>query len=230
MACRRRRKAARNDLTEPSASPSMKNSSNAACPSVGLPWNPSCLYNRPRRWRTAWKCCHGTPGKLRRTPNCAIAPSPLGRWNAAREEEANLVCSTIPLRDRQVHKVGCDAASFDLMSGSESDLTLDGFRRLLLQAVTAGTNAVDAEIAQGARRMIGIIDSMTRGERSSPTGSIDKSRRRRISAGAGVTSREVSDLLQQFGCMRNIIGRIKRTDAAGHSWFSVLNEPKRLRR
>jgi signal recognition particle subunit SRP54 len=56
----------------------------------------------------------------------------------------------------------------------------------------------DAE--EGMRRMVGIINSMTRAERRNPK-IIDQSRRQRIAVGAGVQAHEVNQLVKQFDTM-----------------------------
>jgi signal recognition particle subunit SRP54 len=60
----------------------------------------------------------------------------------------------------------------------------------------------DPEVA--VRRVQGMIDSMTAKERNEPD-LIDSSRRRRISAGAGVQPHEVNNFLKQFGQMRGFM-------------------------
>jgi signal recognition particle subunit SRP54 len=57
-------------------------------------------------------------------------------------------------------------------------------------------------------RQIGIIDSMTRGERRRP-GIIDGSRKRRIAAGAGVQVQEVNRLLKQHLQMEKVMKKMK---------------------
>ena len=58
------------------------------------------------------------------------------------------------------------------------------------------------------RRQIGIIDSMTPGERRRPA-VIDGSRKRRIAAGAGVQVQEVNRLLKQFLQMEKVMKQMK---------------------
>ena len=59
------------------------------------------------------------------------------------------------------------------------------------------------------RRVEGIINSMTRGERLRPE-IIKASRKRRIAAGAGVPVQEVNRLLNQFEQMREMMKRIQK--------------------
>jgi signal recognition particle subunit SRP54 len=59
------------------------------------------------------------------------------------------------------------------------------------------------------RRIEGIINSMTRGERSHPE-IIKASRKRRIAAGAGVPVQEVNRLLNQFGQMQDMMKRMQK--------------------
>jgi signal recognition particle subunit SRP54 len=58
------------------------------------------------------------------------------------------------------------------------------------------------------RRQIGIIDSMTPGERRRPA-LIDGSRKRRIATGAGVQVQEVNRLLKQFVQMEKVMKQMK---------------------
>ncbi|MHB8972559.1 MAG: signal recognition particle protein [Pirellulaceae bacterium] len=62
----------------------------------------------------------------------------------------------------------------------------------------------------GMRRMVGIINSMTREERRNPK-LIDQNRRQRIAAGAGVQAPEVNQLVKQFDMMaplmKNLAGK-----------------------
>ena len=59
------------------------------------------------------------------------------------------------------------------------------------------------------RRVEGIINSMTPGERLRPE-IIKASRKRRIAAGAGVPVQEVNRLLSQFEQMREMIKRMQK--------------------
>ncbi len=70
----------------------------------------------------------------------------------------------------------------------------------------------DAEVQ--LRRIRGIIDSMTPEERRDPK-IIDRSRRRRIAAGAGVDQQEVSLLLKQFEGMADIMRRLSQMGMRG---------------
>ncbi len=63
----------------------------------------------------------------------------------------------------------------------------------------------DVDHEKDIQRLFGIIDSMTLDERSNPTKVIDQSRRRRISAGAGVEPHEVNDLVKQFDGMASVM-------------------------
>ena len=66
-----------------------------------------------------------------------------------------------------------------------------------------------AHVDEGAiRRQIGIIDSMTPGERRRPA-IIAASRKRRIASGAGVQVQEVNRLLKQFMQMEKVMKRMK---------------------
>ena len=59
------------------------------------------------------------------------------------------------------------------------------------------------------KRIQGIIDSMTRAERSDPH-KIDISRRRRIAAGAGVDPSDVSGLVKQFDAMAAFVKQMSQ--------------------
>ncbi len=56
----------------------------------------------------------------------------------------------------------------------------------------------------GMQRMIGIIDSMTSGERKNPK-SLNPSRCSRIAAGSGSQLQEVNGLVKQFEVIRPIL-------------------------
>jgi signal recognition particle subunit SRP54 len=63
------------------------------------------------------------------------------------------------------------------------------------------------------RRMEGIINSMTPGERAKPD-QIKASRKRRIAAGAGVQVQEVNRMLSQFEQMRGMMKKLKGNNLA----------------
>jgi signal recognition particle subunit SRP54 len=71
---------------------------------------------------------------------------------------------------------------------------------------------VDAE--GDARRLIGIINSMTAAERRNPK-IIDPSRRNRIARGAGVPSPEVNALVKQYDLMAPIMRSMAGKGMAG---------------
>jgi len=68
-------------------------------------------------------------------------------------------------------------------------------------------NAADAE--RQVRRLEGIINSMTRGERARPD-ILKASRKRRIAVGAGVAVQEVNRLLNQYEQMRTMMKQVKK--------------------
>ena len=78
--------------------------------------------------------------------------------------------------------------------------------KLPAQALPPGTLAQVDENA--LRRQIGIIDSMTPGERRRPA-LIAASRKRRIAAGAGVPVQEVNRLLKQFLQMEKVMKQMR---------------------
>jgi signal recognition particle subunit SRP54 len=108
----------------------------------------------------------------------------------------------------------------------EGQLTLDDFRDQLEKMAKPGLmqkmlglmpgmgeamKAIENEDTEGGmRRMVGIINSMTREERRNPK-IIDPSRRQRIAAGAGVQTQEVNQLVKQFDMMaplmKNMAGK-----------------------
>jgi signal recognition particle subunit SRP54 len=57
------------------------------------------------------------------------------------------------------------------------------------------------------RRMVGIIDSMTKAERAKPE-LIKATRKRRIAAGAGVQVQEVNRMLNQFEQMQTMMKKL----------------------
>jgi signal recognition particle subunit SRP54 len=59
------------------------------------------------------------------------------------------------------------------------------------------------------KRIEGIINSMTPGERAKPE-LIKASRKRRIAAGAGVPVQEVNRLLNQFGEMQKVMKQVQK--------------------
>ncbi|MFN3788994.1 signal recognition particle protein [Massilia sp.] len=74
------------------------------------------------------------------------------------------------------------------------------------QQAAAGANMDQAE--KQVRRMVGIIDSMTPGERAKPE-LIKANRKRRIAAGAGVQVQEVNRMLNQFDQMQTMMKKLK---------------------
>lgn len=114
------------------------------------------------------------------------------------------------------------------------DFSLDDFRNQLVNLVKPGLMGKMMEMLPGmgqmkqmmsgmdaegdAKRLIGIIDSMTPKERRQP-GTIDPSRRNRIARGAGVQTQEVSQLLKQYEMVapimramagEGLMGRLKK--------------------
>jgi signal recognition particle subunit SRP54 len=75
-----------------------------------------------------------------------------------------------------------------------------------LQQAASGANMGMAD--QQVRRMEGIINSMTRAERSKPD-LIKASRKRRIATGAGVQVQEVNRMLAQFDQMQSMMKKLK---------------------
>jgi signal recognition particle subunit SRP54 len=77
------------------------------------------------------------------------------------------------------------------------------------------SNMLSEMDAEGdARRLIGIIDSMTRAERRNPK-VIDPSRRNRIAAGAGVQPSEVNQLVRQYDAMAPLMKSLAGQGLAG---------------
>jgi signal recognition particle subunit SRP54 len=74
------------------------------------------------------------------------------------------------------------------------------------QQAAAGANMDQAE--KQVRRMCGIIDSMTPGERAKPE-LIKANRKRRIAAGAGVQVQEVNRMLAQYEQMNTMMKKLK---------------------
>jgi signal recognition particle subunit SRP54 len=74
------------------------------------------------------------------------------------------------------------------------------------QQAAAGANMDQAE--KQVRRMVGIIDSMTPGERAKPE-LIKANRKRRIAAGAGVQVQEVNRMLTQYDQMQSMMKKLK---------------------
>jgi len=76
-----------------------------------------------------------------------------------------------------------------------------------LSHMSADLDNIDAD--GEVKRIQGIIDSMTREERKNPH-MIDISRRRRISAGAGVEPSDVSGLVKQFDAMAALVKQMSQ--------------------
>jgi signal recognition particle subunit SRP54 len=109
--------------------------------------------------------------------------------------------------------------------------TLDDFRKQMsqigplgpLQKVTATVPGVsdlldkvgDVELDKDMKRLMGIVDSMTRAEKQNPMGSIDQGRCRRIAAGAGVEQHEINIFVKQFDAMT----RMMMTNSRGSDSF-----------
>jgi len=106
-----------------------------------------------------------------------------------------------------------------------SEFTLSDLRKVLEQAQRAGwldempilglgpvlDNSDwlrDAQVGIDARRVCGMIDSMTPGERRQP-GLLDPKRCKRIAVGAGVEPRDVMKLVKDFGAMKEVMRRIR---------------------
>ncbi|MFH1918975.1 MAG: signal recognition particle protein, partial [Planctomycetota bacterium] len=103
----------------------------------------------------------------------------------------------------------------------KGEFTLDDFRKLMdqtgrlgplnkLMGMIPGMGQMgdmigDADAESEMSRLRGIIDSMTPEERRNPSRVIDLSRRRRISAGAGVEPHQVNELVKQFDGMADIM-------------------------
>ena len=112
----------------------------------------------------------------------------------------------------------------------KGQFTLDDFRKMLDQTKKLGplgkvmslmpgmaqvTKMMgDADTDGELRRVGGIIDSMTRGERRNPK-LIDQSRRRRIAVGAGVEPHEVNELVKQFDVMADIMKKMSGLGVRG---------------
>jgi signal recognition particle subunit SRP54 len=107
---------------------------------------------------------------------------------------------------------------------SKGEFTLEDFRKMLDQTQKLGpldkvmsmipgmgnvTKMMgDADPAAELTRLRGMIDSMTPEERRNPNKLIDQSRRRRISAGAGVEPHEVNKLVKEFEGMADLMKRM----------------------
>lgn len=70
----------------------------------------------------------------------------------------------------------------------------------------------DGPVLSLLRRMRGIRDAMTAGERERPD-ALNSSRRRRVAAGAGVSITEVSQLIRQYEMARDLMRRAPLTGA-----------------
>jgi len=78
-----------------------------------------------------------------------------------------------------------------------------------------------ADTENEVRRMVGIIDSMTKAERRNPK-VVDQSRRNRIAKGAGVQPQDVSAMLKQFDTMMPMLKMMAGKGAGGR--MQALNE------
>lgn len=121
--------------------------------------------------------------------------------------------------------------------------TLDDFRKQLDEIVRPGLlkrlirmvpgmgemrrQLQSSELQSEICRLGGMIDSMTPSERRDPQ-SIDESRKCRIAKGAGVSPREVNDLLKQFACMAAFIKRMTEPEVSEnrdpYDWYGDNDE------
>ncbi len=79
-----------------------------------------------------------------------------------------------------------------------------------------------ADTANQMKRMVGVIDSMTPAERVDPS-VIDVRRKQRIAQGAGVEVKTISELLKNFGMMKNVM-----TGMAGMGASEKMQEMQKL--
>ena len=112
----------------------------------------------------------------------------------------------------------------------KGEFTFDDFRKMMNQTrrlgplgkilgMIPGMGAIkqmmDMDVAENEMKKLGgIIDSMTKKERSNPD-LIDNSRKRRIAAGAGVGVNEVSEICKQFGAMASIMKKMSGMGMGG---------------
>ena len=83
----------------------------------------------------------------------------------------------------------------------------------------------DVELDDDAFKPIeAIIDSMTPQERQDPS-LLNASRRRRIAKGAGVTVRDVNELMNQFGQMKKMMKTMSKMGKMGRSMQGLKNLP-----
>jgi signal recognition particle subunit SRP54 len=100
--------------------------------------------------------------------------------------------------------------------------TLDGYRKQMEQATeeslhklveaipTMPENAFDGLGLDAIRvRQLRIIDAMTLAERADPA-ILNSARRQRVAVSAGVSIREVDQLVEDFGNMRAILEEVRR--------------------
>jgi len=81
--------------------------------------------------------------------------------------------------------------------------------KLPAQLAQAAAQAPQLADDRTLRRIVGIINAMTREERTKPE-LIKASRKRRIAAGAGVSVQEVNRLLNQFGGMQKVMKQMQK--------------------
>lgn len=127
------------------------------------------------------------------------------------------VLSLVDEARRSVDMAEAEKLAKKVKSGKGFDL--EDFRSQMLQMKNMGglgaiMDKLPAQFAQAAQnanmdervigRTVGIINSMTRGERAKPE-IIKASRKRRIAAGAGVSVQEVNRLLSQFAQMQKMM-------------------------
>ena len=107
--------------------------------------------------------------------------------------------------------------TLDDFKGQLDKMSKPGLMKKLLGLMGGGLGAMldESENAEGdARRLIGIINSMTMKERHNPA-VIDMSRRVRIANGAGVQPQEVNQLIKQFDMMAPIMKGMAGKGMAG---------------
>ena len=80
----------------------------------------------------------------------------------------------------------------------------------------------DTDTSKQVKRMVGIIDSMTKQERHDPK-VIDVSRKQRIAKGAGVQPKQINDLLKQYNMMKPMLTSMAGKGGQGSDGVDARN-------
>lgn len=169
--------------------------------------------NRCAVCRRRFRLSPSSPGNDAPCPHCGTHA-----WFTPRPpaQEAGESASPVRAHPRRAH-AGSSPPTPGQGPASPGEFTLDNFRKQFEQIAKLGMKDLISRMPgmadmipegedpeEGLKRVRGMIDSMTVSERADPA-IIDRPRRRRIAAGAGVRPHEVKQFLHQFGQVRGLM-------------------------